>query len=217
MGIQQFITNAQEYFPDLQVKYKDQSWLMKIISYIMFFNKDFMSYYITTIGSTVYFPNEAFVKMRPVSAPILLIHELVHIHDSKKIGRLLFSLLYLFPQVLALIFIPLMLVSWKLFLFLTIVSLLPIPAYFRMHYEKRAYLVSIYTLKSLEDRLHFSHDLNKQKDLYVSQFKESSYYFMYPFKSVDTAFNQALDKIQAGQRPFEDPLFDILDKLIAQV
>ena len=43
----------------VSIKYKDNSWFMKVLSKILFFNKKFMTRFTTTIGKTVYFPRGA--------------------------------------------------------------------------------------------------------------------------------------------------------------
>jgi hypothetical protein len=217
MSFQDLVENAQQYYPDLQIKYKDQSTFMKILGKILFFNKDFMDSYTTTIGSTVYFPNEKFVKTRPVSASVILLHELIHINDAKKVSKPAFGFLYLFPQILSILFLILMLLSWKLFLPLLVLSLLPIPAYFRMYYEKRAYLVSLYVIQSLSIRLNFKIDLNESKSGFLSQFKGSAYYFMYPFSSIDKDFDSGTQKIINNLRPYDDKVFDTIDVLVKKV
>lgn len=67
---------------------KSQSKFMKLLSYLLFFNKDFMSGYITTVGRTIYAPRGFIDK-------ITLAHELVHVADYNKYG-ILFYLSYLF-------------------------------------------------------------------------------------------------------------------------
>lgn len=215
MSFQELVTVAKKNFPDLQIKYKDQSWFMKLIGALLFFNKSFMTSYTTTIGSTIYFPNEAFVKSRPVSATIVLLHELVHVYDAKKHTWILFSLLYLTPQIFVLLCLPLFLISWKIALPLVILFFLPIPSYFRMYFEKRAYLTSLYAINELANRLNFKPILSSQEDFFLKQFKDSSYYFMWPFNNLQKDFDEGVTKIKEGKRPFEDPVFDILDKLIA--
>lgn len=217
MSFQELVTAAQRHFPDLQVKYKDQSPFMKFLGKVLFFNPGFMTSYTTTIGSTVYFPTESFVSARPTSAAVVLLHELVHIKDSQKISRFLFSLLYLSPQVFVLFCLPLLLLSWKIALPLMVLFALPIPSFFRMHFEKRAYLTSLYSLYRLGNRLNFPPLLISQEALFLQQFKDSSYYFMWPFSNIQKDFDLAVSKIKDGQRPFEDPIFDFLDDLILTV
>lgn len=217
MAFQDLVTAAQKYFPDLQIKYKDQSWFMKLLGTILFFNKGFMTNYTTTIGSTVYYPNETFVKVRPVSASVVLLHELVHIKDAHKISKPLFGFLYLTPQILTLLCIPLFFLSWKIALPLFLLFASPIPSYFRMYFEKRAYLTSLYSINALATRLNFKPLLASQEQFFVQQFKDSSYYFMWPLSNIQKDFDEAVAKIQAGQRPYDDPVFDILDDLITKV
>lgn len=213
MSFESVVNEAKINFPNLQIKYKDESLFMKILGKIMFFNKSFMTDYVTTVGNTVYFPSKSFLAIRPVSSLMILMHELVHVYDSKKFTSPLFSFLYLFPQILALLALPLFFINWQIAL-LFLLFLLPIPAYFRTYFEKRGYLISLYVENKLSKKLKFSINLDNAKNDSIKHFKNSDYYFMWPFKSVDTQFNEAAIKINNDQRPFEDPIFDILDKLI---
>lgn len=213
MSFQTLVESAQSHFPKLKIKYKDESLLMKILGKIMFFNKNFMTSYTTTVGSTVYYPNSNFVKARPISASVILLHELVHIYDSNRLTFPLFTFLYASPQLLALLFFPLLFVSWKIALFALLFAA-PLPSYFRMYFEKRAYLTSLYALNAVGKKLNFNPALDKQRDDFLTQFKTSSYYFMWPFGNLNKQFNDALDKIHNNERPFEDSVFDVLDELI---
>lgn len=218
MSFQELLTASKKYFPKLQIKYKDHSPLMKVASKLLFFNRGFMSQYTTTIGETIYFPNEKFVKLHPVSSSVVLLHELVHLHDQKKISKPLFMFSYLFPQILVPIFLMMALfISWKITLPLALVSLAPVPAIFRMYWEKRAYLSSFYTLQILGDRLHFNPHLKAQERVFLRYFHDSSYYYMWPFHDINKRFDEALDKANLGKRPFEDPVFDMLDDLASKV
>jgi hypothetical protein len=217
MSFQDLVQASQKYFPDLQIKYKTDSTLMKLLGKLLFFNKSFMTSYTTTVGSSVYFPSQPFVKVRPISAAIILLHELVHVKDSKKISQPIFGALYLSPQILIFLLIPLLFVSWKIALpFLVLAA--PIPSFFRMYYEKRAYIASLYVMSKLGKRLSFDPMLDKQKVYFENQFKGSYYYFMWPFSGgLNKDFDQAVEKIRADQRPFEDPVFDMLDDLVSKV
>jgi hypothetical protein len=66
---------------------KEDSTLMKIIGKLLFFNKGFMTNYVTTLGSTIYAPGGEI-------SDITLQHELVHVKDWKR-WNILFSLSYL--------------------------------------------------------------------------------------------------------------------------
>lgn len=218
MAFQDLVAAAQKHFPDLQVKFKDQSKFMKFLSILLFFNKSFMTSYTTTVGSTIYFPSENSIKNRPTASSITLLHELVHVNDAKKISKPLFGFLYLTPQILVLLIIPLFFVlPWWSVLLIMALFLVPLPSFFRMHYEKRAYFSSLYAIHNLSNKLHFKSFLSAQKAHFLEHFKNSSYYFMWPFSNLDKEFDEAMVKIQANQRPFEDPIFDIIDELIKTV
>lgn len=171
---QSFYENVASKY-GVKIKYKDQSWLMKFISWLVFFNKSFMVDYVTTIGSTIYFPSQRWIKSS--SSTKLLAHELVHIRDRKKIP-VLFEVIYLFPQVLSLLsFLAILAIANKywlvclfFFLFLT-----PLPAYGRVYFEARAYAMSMFFSKVFsEDTYNPLMDL----DRYVNQFVGSGYFYM---------------------------------------
>lgn len=215
MSFKEIVKSSQKYFPDLKIEYKDKSLLMKIIAKILFFNKKFMTNYVTTIGSTIYYPNEFFVNSRSLSSIIILLHELVHISDSNKISKPVFSFLYLFPQILTLLFIPFLFINFKISL-LCLLFVLPIPAIFRAYFEMRAYFVSLYCLKHIGDKLKFNVHFEKEASFFMAQFKGPYYYFMWPF-NIDKQFNKAIVKIKNGDKPFEAPIFDVIDDLISQM
>ena len=214
MIFQNIVQLAKIQFPKLEIKYKDESLFMKILGKLLFFNKTFMTNYTTTIGSTVYFPTKSFVESRETSATVILLHELVHVNDASKITAPLFSLLYLCPQILTLLFFPLLFISWKIAI-LAVFFATPLPAYFRMHFEKRAYMTSLYSLNALGKKLNFNPLLDSQKDSFIKQFKTSAYYWMWIFPNINKQFDEALVKVRNNERPFQDPIFDVLDKLIA--
>lgn len=214
MSFQKIVESAKLYFPELQVKYKNQSYFMKLIGLLLFFNKNFMTTYTTTIGPTIYFTNESFIKAHPISAMIILLHELVHMHDAKKINKFIFGFLYLTPQILFVLALPLLLVSWKLALLFMLFAL-PIPSYFRMYFEKRAYISSLYAMSKLGNKLHFNSNLIEQKEYFLKQFSGSYYYFMWPFNNLDAEFDAAIDKINKNEKPFEDEVFNKLDNIIS--
>jgi hypothetical protein len=75
---------AAQYFPKSRVKYKDHSFFMKFFGNLLFFKKGFMTDYPTTLCSSIYFPNQHFVKVHPITSSVLFLHELIHLHSSKK-------------------------------------------------------------------------------------------------------------------------------------
>jgi len=217
MDINNLIINAKEHFPNLKIKYKDSSNFMKLLGYILFFNKRFMTSYTTTIGNTIYFPNEKFIRSRPNSAITIFLHELIHVYDAGRFNKYLYGFLYLFPISLLLVSLPLFFLCWKVALVLTILSLTPLPSYFRMYFERRAYMVSLYAIQKLSEKKNFTPYLDKAKNSFISEFKGSSYYFMWVFPSINRQFDEAVANIKNNKHPYEDPVFDIIDDLINRI
>lgn len=203
---------AKRIFPNMSIKYKESSTFMKILSYLLFFNKSFMTKYITTIGNTIYFPNKDYLNNNKIQSSIILLHELMHIYDSMYYGKYAFAFLYLFPQILFLLFIPLLFVSWKIAL-VSLIFLLPLPAYFRMYFEKRAYMVSLYVAYKLSKKYDYEFDFESYKKNILSQFTSSNYYFMWIF-SLEKEFDDAILKIKNNERPFDNKFFNLIDLMI---
>ncbi len=207
------VARAQEKFPSLTIKYKDESLFMKILSKLAFFNKDFMTY-TTTVGSTVYFSSATRVKLTPVGSTITLMHELSHIYNMLKTKKLNL-VLYTLPQTLALLAIPMFFLFGLIPALLCLLFLLPIPSYSRMQEEKQAYIMSLYVMNKLNVRNGYNINLYTQKTSFVKEFTGSSYYFMWPFPGIQTSFDDALTEIRLGRKPIYDPsLYALIDNIL---
>lgn len=136
---------------DITIRFKTSSWFMKSLSVIMYFvqgfKTDFMTRYTTTVGNTVYFPNEEHISDKNRASKILA-HEIVHVSDLETLGTIRFGWMYYFPQLLALIapFSLLELVIpgyniWLLAFFLICAGPWPSPG--RVTLELRGYALSI--------------------------------------------------------------------------
>jgi hypothetical protein len=172
-----------KYNSDLKIKYKDQSRLMKIISKLLFFNKDINTRFTTTLGSNVYFPSFDYVKNDPNSAISTLCHEYKHSIDFK--NDKLFVIKYGFPQILGLLFLPLIFFSFW-FIIPFIICVLPLPAYFRKEYELEAYKITLFVkylrLKNKGYSLHEIKEILLQSIDYIDQnFTGPNYYYMWVF------------------------------------
>ena len=152
---------AQQYFPKLQVKYKDQSSLMKFLGTLLFFRKSFMTDCTSIVGSTIYIPNHHFVKLRPISAAVVFLHELVHLNTC----------------------------------------------------EKKACLSSLYVIWKLSERIRFKPHLEIETKRFIKQLHKP----WLPTTLLEKQFEVAIHKIKQGERPYQDPVFDILDDLITKV
>ena len=208
MSFKNLTQAAQIHFPNLKIVYDNRNTLVKFIENIFNFN----SY-------TIYLPPINYIKIHPISQSVSFMHDLMHVYDSNRLNKLIFNFLYLFPQLLSVLCLPLLFFfSWKLILPAIIILLAPIPSYFRAHLEMRAYISSLYVLNILGRRLRFNPHILDQKNIFVEQFSNVNYYFMFPFKKkINKKFEEAMGKIMSGGRPFEDPIFDILDDLISKV
>jgi len=187
---------------DIDLKYKNESKFMKILSYILFFNPKFMTDFTTTIGRTIYFPSREKLGLfgSQFSNLNVLAHEYVHIMDNE--DDKLFKIKYLMPQLLA----PLMLlfgfISWWVALPLFILFLCPVPAYWRKQYELSGYKMSLFVADHLSKELNWELDSRKSflKDLsasYNKNFTSGNYYFMWLF-GVKRELNEAVDRIISG-------------------
>lgn len=177
----------KEKYPKFKIKFKNESALMKTIGNLMFFNKSFMTNYTTTIGQTVYFSDRAKFETNPDAYFETLAHEYVHVFDYAK-HPVLFTLKYLFPQLLALpsllfiafsvILIPLMIFSiislWWMLLLCPLIFLAPIPSPGRTEAELRGFGMS---LKVRKWENIFS---ESAFNFYTDAFTTSAYYFMCP-------------------------------------
>lgn len=211
MAFNDLVAKAQTYFPNLQVKYKDQSGFMKFLGKLLFFNPGFMTNYLTTIGDTVYMPSQQYVQSQPQNACDVFIHECTHMYDEKRIG-FPYQIGYTFPQILApFMWLLLFLLPWTVVLPLFIFFLLPLPAPWRTFFEKRAYFVQMYAGYTL-----YQSDPDVEGAAYASWFRNGSYYWMWIFEQ-DASFAQEAANIKAGKPSCasEPALFQMVNDLIA--
>jgi hypothetical protein len=162
-----FIKLIEKEVP-LKIKYKNEAWEMKCLnSLIKWFNPTFMEDYTTVIGYTVYFTGREYVESQPKEALQTLVHEAVHLLDTKHWGFPIFAFAYLFPQILALGVFLFPISSYFLF---CLVFLLPFPAPFRAYFEARAYATDLILKRRSIDQI-------------VAFFTSLDYYKMYPFEN----------------------------------
>lgn len=76
-------------------------------------------------------------------------------------------------------------------------------------------MVSLYANNAICKKYNLIPDLAAEKTSIMSNFRTSAYYFMWPFSaSLSSEFDAAITAIQNGKRPFNDPWFDQIDKLL---
>jgi hypothetical protein len=217
-SFQKLVANFSKTLPGFNIKYKNESTLMKIISYILFFNKVFMTNMITTLGKTVYFPNEEDLKnTESYSKSVVLAHEFRHAMDASNFWKQMWmSITYLFPQILAPFMLILLPFCWWLSLILFAAFLAPIPSPSRMYWELRGYRTSIFAINEVHRKKWGDENLEVRKDIlyrlaekYDNNFTGSGYYFMWPF-GVEDKLKETADKALADELVREDDFYLIV-------
>jgi hypothetical protein len=186
--VKNFLETVSVDYGDMKILPKSSSKLMKAIGWLFGVTKispEFMTQYITIIGNTVYYPDQKLENPDSESMVRVIAHETMHVADSKRFSKPLFSFLYLFPQSLAVLSLLSFLAFWKLsFLWclLFLLCLAPIPAPFRYLFELRAYRVNLLFARkadNLTDEQMISYYEWVEKQLCTSL-----YYWTWPFPSV---------------------------------
>lgn len=185
--IQVFLSDISAKYGGVTIKPKSSSALMRLIGWIFRITKispQFMTNYYTTLGSTIYVPDNLLENMNTSSFIRTLAHETVHAADARRLSSALFGFLYLFPQSLA----PLALLSllgllnpmffWCLGF---LVFLAPIPAPFRYWFELKAYRTQLLFARK-EDRLSDT-EMEYHYEWVEKQLCTKLYYWTWPFKS----------------------------------
>ena len=119
--------------------------------FVGFFRPDFMKYFWTTIGNTIYYPTNV-VNPHSKKYNTTIKHELVHVAQYEKHGKLLFLFLYVF---------------------------FPLPvffSYYRWKFEREAYLVEIKSKKDIDfvvDLLHDAYVMPWPKSLMKKWFEKN--------------------------------------------
>lgn len=178
----------QEYIELARPKYgvkiveKKTSKFMKAIAAVLFFNKSFLTGYITTIGTTIYWPDADSLDSGG-SRFSTLFHEIQHAADFKK-HPVFFVLSYLSPQVLSIFalmtFLSIWFGDWWAFSLLALLCLLPLPSP-RAIWEMRASSCAM-ALRAWGVIKGGSE--SEQDEFFIKRFTGPDYYFMCPFKSV---------------------------------
>jgi hypothetical protein len=218
--ISYFLFNNQS---GMIVKPKSSSKLMRAIGWLFSVTKispQFMERYYTTIGRTVYVPDNLLINPDVKNLIRVLTHESIHIMDSDRLSDPLFKILYLFPQSLASLALLSLLAPLSikfLWCLLFLLCLAPIPAPFRYWFELRAYRTSILFARK-EDNLK-DEEMLPIYEWITKQLSTNLYYFTWPFPSM--IMRNLKDESFLGEKEYEDIIKDIsikktLDSLRSQ-
>lgn len=140
------VEETTKLIPRFRVRFKEESWTQKILSWILFFNKGYMTRFTTTLYPTVWFPKRAEVEANPDWASRVLMHELVHLWDRKRRGYFVFNVAYLFPQIFALGALGALgaiFALWHLWFLGFLIFLLPWPSVGRTQIEVRGFTMNL--------------------------------------------------------------------------
>jgi hypothetical protein len=181
---------------------KKDSMLMKLLSFLLFFNKSFMTNYVTTMYPKIYVPSLPWHPNSPIRRISTLAHEYVHLRDRKRMG-LLFNFLYLSPQIFSLLAVG---AFWNLWWLLALLFLLPIPSPGRAWLEYRGYRMTMamhWYVAGLETNVAWVEQ----------QFTSSNYYWMMPFKKfIGSRLVREFENIKAGKN-LPQEIFEIKQAL----
>lgn len=205
-----FQEKLQLYY-NFDVKYKNESLFMKMLSYVLFFNKKFSTSFATTIGKTIYFPSRDFVSKDQHVSAMILAHELIHVRQKNTFGNLVYSMSYLVPQIFSIFAVFSFLSLWCL---LFLLFLLPIPAPFRKDSEFGANVMTIYMfylyIMNFTQYTDIDGILEDMAKIRNSKFTGSEYYFMWPF-GVD--FSEEIKDIKSGYIEEKDKTYPLVKRL----
>ena len=180
--VQEFVNEiGKKYNKKINIRSKSEpDWMLKIVGFVAkIFNKRFDTGYITTIGNTIWVPEHFFDKS-PKAALEIIIHEVIHMYDAKRLTMPLFGLIYLSPQILASLALLSVFGGGWLWCLLFLLCLAPIPSPGRMWLEMRGYRSNMMYSKYVYNMNNEA--LNNDADFMASQFVEAFYYWMWPFK-----------------------------------
>jgi hypothetical protein len=169
----------------IELKTKTSSKLIKFLGWFFIktnLNPKFMEAYYTTIGNTIYYPENLMKTRHPLNSLEIVAHETIHIKDENRL-KILYYILYFGPQIFAVLsifsFFAVFLSKTWLICLLFLLFAAPIPSYGRYYLEKKAYYVSIIFAKYLFKASNA--DLVATKQKICDQLSKKYYYFAWPF------------------------------------
>lgn len=196
---QQFLNFMRPIVGKVKLVKKSDSLLMRFLGKLMFFNKKFMSRYYTTLGHTIYVPDD-FWEDDDAHTVSVLAHECMHIYRKNNLP-IVYEFIYTCPQILAslslLALLAIWFSNWWLMALVSLVFAAPIPSPGRAYIEKEGYLMSLACAYWLWGDVHYS-----TYTWVIKQFTGANYYWMWPYKDdLDNWFRQEMSKISQGKFP----------------
>ncbi len=175
---EKILRETKNEFPDFEIIQKNASTLMSVIDVFLKLvsfgrMKTFKTGFITAIGNKVYVP-QSWVVYPPAAKSKIIRHERIHMRQSKKYGRMIFSLLYV---------------------------LTPLPigfAYFRRKFEQEAYEESLGAVyEYLGEKALRSPELKKET---IENFIGPNYLWTWlSKKDIESWYDSVVEKIASKQ------------------
>ena len=180
----------------VSVKFKEDSKVQRLVGFLMKpFNPRYMTTFITTFGTTVWWPRERWESTGDRRKFATMAHEVQHVVDRKR-HPVAFPVGYVAPQAFAILALLAFGAFWHwewVTALLFLLALVPgIHSAGRTKWELRAYRIS-YALKCLEAE----EVLQSKTAWFVETFVGPSYYYMAPKEQAD---NLHQDLVDAGRQ-----------------
>lgn len=148
--LRNFEADIRKSVPRFTIQWKDGSRSQRALGKVLFFNRQYMTGYVSTFYPKVYYPSKRVYEKNPASSLIVIAHERVHLLDTIRYGWW-FKFSYLLPQILV---IPGLIASivclcfglkWTSLVFglIGLAFLLPWPSPWRVRWEKRGYAMTM--------------------------------------------------------------------------
>ena len=223
-----FVSILQQKQPGLNIKFKDESWFMKLLGKLAFFNKNFMTTFTTVIGKNIYLPTRDGLENSEDLGPLVIVaHEYRHMCDFGSWFKSFFvRVAYFSPQILSpLMFLFLLLpvvwaVSVPLSLILFLAWLTPIPSPGRKYFEFKGYTTSLFALNEIYKENKWSETerrylLEDQVAFMNEQFTSSAYYYMWPW-GVKKGLQSVIEKVISESLEKEDSFYAEMKDMIGR-
>ena len=189
-------------FPQAKMKFKDESKFMKLIGFLLFFNRRFMTDFITTIGFTIYFPSRQWLANNYGTSLGIIAHEFIHMWDRneciKKDKVDTFSIGYLEPQLFSLLSVFAFLAffsHWFLLFLIFLGFMLPWPSKWRTTWELNGYGMTMLFYSFIQ---RMQYNALEHATVLSEEFTTAQYYWMardkqYIIKSLISKYETLLE------------------------
>lgn len=196
-----------------EIVYKNKSVMQKFLGKILFFCPGYYDRFISTFYPKVYWPSEEKYRESVTSSFYTLAHEYVHLCDGKE-NRFWFGFSYLMPHwFVFLAFLSLLSIwfsNWWLMSLVSLIFVLPWPAYWRTKWEVRGYAMDMAI-----DLWRGGVVSEIEKEILVKHFTGWSYYKMWPFRKGITKKLEAMEQaIHSGDILLMSPAYKDVKAII---